>query len=513
MSHWSAGYVADVEYLPGFYAEQTPAHLDAACLIRGLEPPVRPGEPFRYCELGCGLGETAAVIAATNPRAEVYGFDFNPAQIARGQAFARDAGLTNLHLEEKSFEELAAPDAPALAPFDYVTIHGVWTWVSPANRAHILRFLERHVRPGGLVLVTYNALPGWTDMGPIQRLLVDLSRFDAERSDKRVARLLGFARAMSEAGSPALPKRLLDGLDDKKQAGNTVYLAHEYLNEHWAPAYHGDVAADLAKAKLDFAGTANILENFLDVCLTREQQTLLAQVPAAMQETLKDYFLARSFRRDIFVRGPRPITERRLRERQRQQRLTLARPLRTVSTKIKIPLGEADLTASTYEPAFAAMAEAVRSVGEIIDLPALAASRVNAGEMLGMTMGSKHALPAPNPVSTADFERVKAYNLAHLRLCAEEGRAIAALAGCAIGSAVHIGTIEMLTYEALATGQPAEVEPVVIEARRLLSERGGKLRQGEETIESEEENLGALRSGVAEILADGLPIWRRIGAI
>src|SRR5699024_5749687 len=120
MENWTEGYVADIEYSAGFYAEQMPAHLDAACLVRGVEPPVRPGQPFRYCDLGCGVGQTAATVAATMPEAEVWAFDFNPAHIARGQAFARQAGLDNLTLEEASFEALAGLRGKAVPRFHYI---------------------------------------------------------------------------------------------------------------------------------------------------------------------------------------------------------------------------------------------------------------------------------------------------------------------------------------------------------------------------------------------------------
>jgi len=348
---------------------------------------------------------------------------------------------------------------------------------------------------------------------PLQRLIMEIARFDHERSDRRVTRALGFARAMSEAGSQAVPKALIDGLEDKKQSDTTTYLAHEYLNEHWAPAFHSDVAAAFGEAKLTFAATGNLLENFADICFTKDQRALLAHSPAAMQETLKDYFLARTFRRDVFLRGPRPISERRVKERQRLQPLTLTRPGRTITTKIKIPLGEADLSASTYEPAFQALSNDVVRVGDLLDLPELADTKASPSEIIGMSIGSKQAVPAPNTASPASVARVRAFNLAHLRLCAEEGRATAALAGAVIGSAIQISIAEMLTYECLAAGTPAEIEPIAAAVWQLLERRGDKLRNGETVVEGKEDNLAFLRTRAAEILADSLPIWQRIGAI
>jgi hypothetical protein len=52
MNDWTNGYVSDIEYLPGFYVEQTPAHMDVACLLRGVEPPVEEGRALRLLRVG-----------------------------------------------------------------------------------------------------------------------------------------------------------------------------------------------------------------------------------------------------------------------------------------------------------------------------------------------------------------------------------------------------------------------------------------------------------------------------
>lgn len=106
MTGWSAGYVADVEYGAGLFREQAPAHLDLVCLLNGLEPPFA-GADFSWCELGCGQGITAGVVAAANPHATVHAVDFNPSHITRARAMAAEAGLGNLTFHERSFEKMA----------------------------------------------------------------------------------------------------------------------------------------------------------------------------------------------------------------------------------------------------------------------------------------------------------------------------------------------------------------------------------------------------------------------
>jgi hypothetical protein len=66
MSFKSNGYVTDVPYVHVFTRELAPAWLDHVALVAGFAPPVRE-KGFAWCDLGCGQGFTAMVLAATNP--------------------------------------------------------------------------------------------------------------------------------------------------------------------------------------------------------------------------------------------------------------------------------------------------------------------------------------------------------------------------------------------------------------------------------------------------------------
>ena len=511
MSDWTQGYVSDIEYLPGFYAEQTPAHLDVVCLLKGMEPPVEAGQTYNYCELGCGVGESALAIAAASPDSRVWGFDFNPAHIARANKLATASGLGNIVFEEASFETLAngssSHDLPA---FDYIALHGVWSWVSIENRAHIVRFIDRHLKPGGLVYVTYNALPGWASAVPLQRMLYMFGTVGSDRSDRRIVDALAMVREFADAGVRALPQELLESLSKEK---NLAYLSHEYLNEHWAPCFHADVARDLATAKLSYVGTANILENFPDVSLSKEQRELLARAPAAISETLKDYFLERTFRRDVFVRGARAIPDRRLDSRIAERSLCLVVPPKAVTRDIRIPLGTATLNERFYGPALEALTGRPHTIGELMRLPGTEKSTATPREVLGMLVGSRQAMLMTGAPAEAGLAAVRAYNAVHLRACADEGRAVCALAATGVGSALTVRLFEMLAYEVLVAGCAVDVDAVTTAIWQLLASRDDRIRHEGEIIEDEQESLRLLRENVKDILALALPIWQRTGAI
>ena len=173
-THWSEGYVTDVEYVDEFNPEQSPQNIALAAMLRGIEPPDL-SSAFSYCELGCGKGLTSLILAAANPQAQFHAVDFNPSYIARAQAQAGAAQLANITFHERSLEEMTGPDAPALPMFDIVALHGVWSWVSPAIQNAIVDFLKRKVKPGGLVYITYNLMTQWASLVPLQSLLKELA--------------------------------------------------------------------------------------------------------------------------------------------------------------------------------------------------------------------------------------------------------------------------------------------------------------------------------------------------
>src|SRR5580700_1215041 len=148
------GYLTDVAYVRQFSKELSPALLRAAAALNGFAPP--PAEELDYCDLGCGTGDTTNTLAAAHPRARFVGIDFNGRHVAFARDLADRGGLTNVRFLERDFGDLAGE---ALPDFDYVAAHGVMSWIAPETRAKVLDFAAARLKPGGILYVTYNALP------------------------------------------------------------------------------------------------------------------------------------------------------------------------------------------------------------------------------------------------------------------------------------------------------------------------------------------------------------------
>jgi len=70
---------------------------------------------------------------------------------------SKSTGLTNLKLREADFRYLETRDLP---DFDFITVHGVLSWINAENRKAIQRFVLKKLKPGGILYLSYNCLPG-----------------------------------------------------------------------------------------------------------------------------------------------------------------------------------------------------------------------------------------------------------------------------------------------------------------------------------------------------------------
>lgn len=222
-------------------------------LNKGLVPP----QVGAACELGFGQGLSATLHAAGSVT-QWFGTDFNPAQAGFAQELAAISG-TNACLYDEAFADFA--NRHDLPQFDYIGLHGIWSWISDENRAVIVEFIRRKLKVGGVLYISYNTLPGWAAFAPMRHLMTEhaevigsegrgiVSRIDdaIEFADKLLATNPLFARA-----NPLVGDRI-----QKLKEQNRHYLAHEYFNRDWHPMHFATMADWLEPAKVSYACSAN----------------------------------------------------------------------------------------------------------------------------------------------------------------------------------------------------------------------------------------------------------------
>jgi SAM-dependent methyltransferase len=498
---WGAGYITDLAYLPGYYRHQSPLHLNLACLLGGVAGVgIGPATRLGYLELGCGQGFGALMLAGCNPLWDVVGVDFNPAHIAAARAVAADAGIENVRFIEADLAEMAETAAGrGLPESEIVAIHGLWSWVGDAVRDGIVRLLATKLRPGGIAYLSYNALPAWQGALGMQRLLLEAGGRAGGRSDRQVVAGWELVRELAEADAAHLyDGPLVRSLIEYSREGQSAYLAHEYMNAGWRPCFHADVVRTLAGAKLDWVGSAQLLENFTPLMLDEKARAAYGRYDdPVMRELIKDTFLTRCLRQDVFVRGARRLAPGERDAALGEVTLALQQEEAQFSWEFDVPTGQATFGREFFGPIVAALAEAPQRVRDLLALPDLP-RRGNPGEVVGMLVGSHQALPVLAPPAEPDV-RIRRLNhaIAEHFVRPDLLDLAMALGSSGTGSPLPCTMLDLFIAGRLQAGEPAD-------AGAWASELGA------DQPESEQRRL---RDFIDRVLAEGVPVWRRLGAL
>ena len=268
------------------------------CALNGVAGPDLTA-PFTYCELGCGIGETTALLAASYPQARFVGIDLSPTHIEKAVALAKAGALENV---EFIAADVATIDLDTLPGFDFVTLHGLYAWVPPQVQRAIREFLSRKLRPGGVTYVSYNAMPGWAAVGPLRRYFTTRARALEGDLLGRVQQIVAELMTLREQGAPFFRDNpATAAILEHLQSADPRYLVHEYLGADWDPAYFTDVHDDMQASGLQFVALASIIDNLVEHSIAPSFTERLRQQPdTRAREDLRDFIQNRFFRRDIY---------------------------------------------------------------------------------------------------------------------------------------------------------------------------------------------------------------------
>jgi SAM-dependent methyltransferase len=294
------GYVTDTSYTDQFFRELAPAWLNYVAALNGARP-VAVDRPFVYLELGCGFGTSTVVNAGAYPHGAFHGCDIIPAHVEGGRRHAAAFGVGNVTFHEADFDHLVARGVP---PCDFIVLHGVYSWVDDEARAAVRRVIDNRLKPGGLVYVSYNCLPGWASEAPLRKLLVEFSRPHDGDTAQRTAAALDALTTFSR-GRPRYFKANPSALTavDAWHKRDTEYVVHEFMNASWQPFYAVDVADELAPLGMRYVGSATLADNHPALVLDADSAKAVATLATDRQrQVATDFATNQRFRRDVFVR-------------------------------------------------------------------------------------------------------------------------------------------------------------------------------------------------------------------
>ena len=508
MSDWTAGYVADIGYTFGYYQELNPLRVRLAFINAGLACP----EIGSACELGFGQGMSANLHAAASVTSW-HGTDFNPSQASFAQELAAVSGA-GAKLFDDAFADFA--NRSDLPDFDYIGIHGIWSWISDENRAVIVDFIKKKLKVGGVLYISYNTLPGWAAFAPMRHLMTEHAEIIGAEGTGIVSRINGaldftekllatnptYARA-----NPQIAERVT-----KIKEQNRHYLAHEYFNRDWHPMHFATMADWLEPAKLQYACSAHYLDHIDAVNLSAEQQAFLKEIPDAMfRESVRDFMVNQQFRRDYWVKGARRLNVLEQAEALRAQKVILVIHRPDASLKVTGSLGEASMSEAVYNPVLDALADhKTRTLGQLeqaVKDKGVAFAQVMQAAMVLTGAGSLSAVQDDAVINKA-IKHTEKLN-AHLIDKARGSNDISYLASPVTGGGVTVGRFQQLFLLAMSQGkkQPADLAAYVWQ---ILTVQGQKIVKEGKTLDTPEENLAELTEQAQAFADKQLPILKAL---
>ena len=344
---WSDGYVSEVDYTYGYYGELNPLQTKLKLLFAGIKPP----EIKTACELGFGQG-VSLLSNSAGSNISWYGNDFNPNQVAFVHEAINETGIS-LNATDEDFERFCSrSDLPG---FDFIALHGIWSWISEKNRKVISSFIAEKLNVGGVLYISYNAEPGRTAIRPFRDLMEWHSRSmtaphaplgkKIENSISFMEKLLSVESAYSSA-HPHVSNSFQDII--KK---DTNYLAHEYFNADWAPMSIKELNEYLVNGKLQFAASASPKELLPYLNFTQEQLQIIDAISEPIfKEYVKDFCINQDFRRDLWVKGARRLTKAERDTELLSMLVTLVAPANNIKLETETILGKVSLNKEIYQP-------------------------------------------------------------------------------------------------------------------------------------------------------------------
>jgi len=292
-------YIVDLKYSSGIKQFQNPVRMDfVSALITGK--PMKSTNPYKYLDIGCGVGVTLISLAAANPDAKFYGVDINSEHIEEAMWRSEKYGIHNIEFIKSDLSELHKMDLPE---FDFITTHGMYSWIPFKVRQKLLDYVADNLAEDGIFYIHYAALPGRNAIGPVWNLMQEYSS-DIQGSLQRVEKSLGLVQHLLEYDRGYFQSYVV--ARERAQAlfkQDLSYIAHESLNEAWEANYHFQVNRELQKRGMQYVGHSNYMRNYWEYCVPDELYNKFEHSPSdEIRETLIDYIDLSPSRMDLYTK-------------------------------------------------------------------------------------------------------------------------------------------------------------------------------------------------------------------
>ena len=153
------------------FSFSVPVFLQSVSTLLGLN--VADSKNCSFLELGSSFGGNMISQALFNPESKFVGIDLSEEQVKIGNEIIEYIGLDNIKLYAKNIIDIDED----FGKFDYITTHGVYSWVPDNVKDKILEIFKNNLNENGIGYVSYNTYPGWKKGSLLREMMVYANKY------------------------------------------------------------------------------------------------------------------------------------------------------------------------------------------------------------------------------------------------------------------------------------------------------------------------------------------------
>ena len=130
------------------FSFSVPVFLQSVSTLLGLN--VADSKNCSFLELGSSFGGNMISQALFNPESKFVGIDLSEEQVKIGNEIIEYIGLDNIKLYAKNILDIDED----FGKFDYITTHGVYSWVPDNVKDKILEIFKNNLNENGILILS-----------------------------------------------------------------------------------------------------------------------------------------------------------------------------------------------------------------------------------------------------------------------------------------------------------------------------------------------------------------------
>ena len=280
-----------------------PALLEAYGRLYGLTP--KDSRKARVLELGSSFGGNIITQALYNHESEFIGVDLTAEQVKEGNEVIEKIGLRNIKLLEKNILEINED----FGKFDYIIVHGVFSWVPDIVKEKIVKICNENLTEEGIAYISYNTYPGWKEPDKVREMMIYANKYFPDFS-------LGDKTQRGKAFISIVADQMKSYTDIAEKKGDFIkqieeilkmqdyYVGHEYLEFFNNPMYLHEFVDLMRKENLEYISDVALRLSIASIYnqSTVEKLQQLSQGDHVIKEQCLDYILDTKFRRALICK-------------------------------------------------------------------------------------------------------------------------------------------------------------------------------------------------------------------